>query len=224
MGAAKNDIWHRDYSTIKWALYHPFGITNVNSSGEKWRDSTDWPSNVGLEISTDGISWAASDGGASADEATPASATTWTAWTHNDALGGTYKYLRYIAAGPLYNELIGNPDQVYFEVQSSTLTLTGTPTMAFASTRNNYQLNASIKNTTTLEYLSFNIPVTLNQTMTIDCDAKTGTYQDGRVFSVDTDTPRHNWLDCGPGVTALQFDAPGASNITLNITWRDRNL
>ena len=86
-------------------------------------------------------------------------------------------------------------------------------------------MNARITNKTTDEWLEVDVNLDLNETITIDCDAKTVELEDGTnvIGVVSFSSIRKAWLDLEPGSNELQWDLTNTGNVTLETYWRDRN-
>jgi hypothetical protein len=223
--------WKSDNATLAWSLYNPCGFTTATASGEKYRVTTNWPAKAYLEYSDDGDTWNA----AWTTEATPGSATTWTALSTHSAvsLGGTYEHLRFIFAGS-----VGATANNYAAISYTDVTLVPDtnyiPLATLGDEASNYHLNIRIRNTTTGESLKVDTGMLLNGTLEIDCKDKTV-----NVTSADSEkdvdkaaaltgfsSVRNQWLDLQPGANTLKIEdieTTGTLNLTVMIYWQDRN-
>lgn len=223
--------WRSDNATLVWEMYNPCGFTTVTASGEKYRVTTDWPTKAGLEYSDDGDTWVAGW----TTEATPASATTWTALSSHSAvsLGGTREHLRFIFDGS-----VGATASNYAAISYTDVTLvpdTNTiPLATLGAETANYHLNIKVTNTTTGEYFKVDTGMLLNGTLEIDCLDKTVTLtgadsekdvnKAGALYGFSS--VRNQWLDLQPGANTLKIDdieTTGTLNLTVYIYWQDRN-
>lgn len=212
--------WQAENASMEWRLSHPFGITTVTSTGDKYRNSSSWPSAVGLQYSNNGKNWSTSW-----NEASPASASSWTSWTHNAvALGATYLFIRWFFSGGLAAVASGEAD---FDINGITVTLdsTQTPIVTATGEQANYHLNCTITNTTTGQWISLTLPMGLNNGLTVDCTNKLVTYADGSncMAAIDWSSVRDEWLDLQPGANVLQYDDVGTTAVTLLTQWSDAN-
>jgi len=223
--------WRSDNASLAWSIYNPCGFTTVTASGEKYRVTTNWPSKAYLEYSDDGDTWTAGW----TTEATPASATTWTALSAHSgvSLGGTRKHLRFIFDGAMgatasnyacisYTDVTLVPDTNYI------------PLATLGAETNNYHLNIKVSNSTTAQSFKIDTGMLLNGTLEIDCKDKTVTLT-GADNEKDTDkagaiysysSVRNQWLDLQPGANTIKIDdieTTGTLQMTVYIYWQDRN-
>ena len=214
--------WRAETAAVEWRLYHPAGATTVSSSGEKKRTTTTWPVTAALQKSLLGVTWANAW-----NEATPASIATWTAWTHaSTALGATYYYLRFVLGG-------GQPAtadaQADFEVEDVTLTLASanTPSVTLNTEQVNYELDATLTNNLTGEYITIKQVMEINQTLEIDTLNKTATFlldNSNALAAMALSTVRFDWLPMTGGVSnTFQFDDTGTAGVELKTLYQDRN-
>jgi hypothetical protein len=214
-----NGLYRAETASLEWRLKIPDGVSNVDSNGSKYRATAKWATVARLQSSVDGITWIDEW---SATEATPASVTTWTAWTHNtEAVPSTTKVLRFFIQGSV-TAVAGN----YFalEVTAATLTLVNYPTVSLRAQESNYYLDATITNTTTGESIRLAYPLQTSKTLYIDTDPNQPyAKMNGNIVNVvKPNTNRSKWLKLQPGSNTLTFTADYASNITCVVKHRDR--
>lgn len=211
--------WCAENATIQWTHYNPFGFTTVTSSGDKYRVSTDWASGWGVGLRHYNLTAPYYE---TNFEATPATAGSWTAFTHSTtSLAGTFTNLKAVLAGPITGSA---SNANHLEYQGITISGIQNPTVNCSARKDAYHLDVTLSNETSGESIAFNLPMTINTALTIDCDKMIAKYADGRILPLTLSTKRHNWLDCGPAATTLKWTAPGTAGVTVVITWRDRNL
>lgn len=214
-----NGLYRAETASIEWRIRIPDGVSAVSSSGYKYRTKTSWATVARLQSSVDGITWVNEW---AATEATPASATTWTAWTHNaESVPNTSRLLRFYTNGSV-TAVSGN--YFAFEVTSATLTLVNAPTVSLRAQESNYYLSATITNTTTGDYLTIAYPLQTNSTLYIDTDPNQPyAKRSGRLVNVvNPDTNRSKWLALAVGSNTLTFTATANNNITCVVKWNDR--
>lgn len=219
-------IWKAETGVVAWTFYHPAGITTVSMSGKKFLlTGTTWPTIAGLQKSSNGGNtwltvWT---------EAIPA-LNTWTAFAHAaQSLSGTYNNIRIALADTIGANPSGtNANEA--DIQGDTVTLTldssKTPSVTLGGENNIYYLNAKITNTTTGDYIIITYTMALNRTITIDCEKKTVTYDDGSnaISALQISSTRNNWLALQSGDNILQYDDTGIANVQVVTTWQDKNL
>ena len=206
---------------LAWNIYHPAGVTTVNMDGEKYRGSTQWATKAMIQTSDNGRLWDDS----ALTIATPASASTWTAWNFNTSLGATYNYVRLLLSGTL---AAVSDRTIYVEVENCTLTLdsANTPSVTLnAEQASSYELDFRIRSSTTGEMFSFNYTIKFGQAVEIDCEEKTVTYleNNANVYK-GLDVPvQSEWITLVPGSNTLVFTESGLADVDIAVTWRDRD-
>jgi len=217
-------LWKASTAEIEWRLFCPIGITSVTTTGQKRRESSDWPAKVELQKSTDGVTWVQVW-----NEATPAGAASWGSITNTgaSALSATYQYIRYHMYGSI--KATAN-DAAYLEIQAVTMALASgnVPGGTLQARVSNYTLAATMTNTYTGDAMSINLESFVGDVITIDCGAQTATRADGTsvVNALSWNSSRDTWLDiaAGPTLTPVgnifQYDDPGTNNVTWGFSWR----
>lgn len=212
--------WKADNIRAAWSIFHPFGVTDISSSGEKYRSSASWPAIASLQKSSNsGKQWTTVWNEAAGGLAS------WDTWTHNSvSLSGAYRFLRFYIQGA---QAAGAGAYYAFEVNDLTLNLdtSAIPTGALDAEISNYELNAKITLVETGHYFIAQRNMALSQYYEVDADQAESTYGlDGthgpRVL---LDENRPHFIELQPGVTnTLQFDDPGTTSVDVDIYWRDR--
>jgi len=209
---------------LMWSFSHPAGFTNIAMSGSKYAyDTSVWPASAGIFVSTDNKHWTQIW-----NEAVPG-AQSWTAFNHNSALGATYNYLQLRFHGSIAAK---NPNYAYMQGDTVTITLAAGLTVSMGPEIADYHTTSTITNTTSGESLTLDIPGLLNQTITLDCSAKTCTLSDGtNLFNCVTLSPNRrnaDWLNIGQdtngnftGTATLVYAEAGVAGENLTYTWRD---
>ncbi|MBA4420276.1 MAG: hypothetical protein C0391_03940 [Anaerolinea sp.] len=212
--------WVGETGYLRWTLFHPAGITHVSSDGESYRNSVSWPLFASLKKGPNASlylnQWTLT---------TPASISTWTAWTKNaEALGATYNYIGFVFWGSVGAVANAEADM---EVGNVTLTIDSTkrPTISASAEADNYWLDLKLTNSTSGEYLTLALMMGLNRVLTIDCARKVIYYDDNTnmVSGLQLSSVRQTWLDLAPGNNTLKFDDTGTNAVTVAISWEDRN-
>jgi hypothetical protein len=108
---------------------------------------------------------------------------------------------------------------------TATLDSTGVPVVTVGAEQSKYFLNAKISNTTTGEWIKISGIVSLNKVVTVDCDAKTVTYEDGTNLraGLRLSSSRTNWFDLRPGANTITYYEDAAAGVTVGFEWENRN-
>ena len=222
-----NAVHRAETANMYWTFYHPAGFTSSSMAGKKYLQLSVgvWPAKAGLYKSTDNVNYIAVW-----NEAVP-SLTTWTAFTHNGVtLSGTYQHVRLMFAGSI---AAGAGNIAY--LQGDTVTLVagaGTLTVSMLTEQSNYHLDATIYNSTSGESLYVYCTMGANQTLTIDCSAKTASLADGtnmfNAISLSDSRINPDWLDVGQdtnnkftGAAAMSYTSVGVVAETVTVSWAD---
>lgn len=223
------NIWKAETASLVWSMYHPAGITTVSMAGSKYVFSLGtFPAVAGLQKSLNGVTWLTVW-----NEAIPGAANTWTAFTHNTvALSATYRNIRLALIGTI-SALPNNEAAIQGDTVTLALDNTKTPGGGVGSEQSPYYLNATITNTLTGDYITLSYAMDINKTLTIDTVAKTVTYFDNSnaISALTLSSTRNDWLPLSPnngesiGVdNTLKYDDTGVANVSIVVTWSDRNL
>lgn len=223
MDYQKSNAWKAETATLFWLFTHPTGIITVSMAGKKYAfAATAWPSlgKAGLQKSNDQRNWL----DVWMEAAPPANA--WTAFTHNTvSLSGTYKSIRLILAGTI-PALASSESDIQGDTVTLALDSTLTPVVSVGAEQNLYYLACTITNTDTGDYFTLNFTMSLNRTLTVDCDKQTVTYDDGTnaYAALTLSSNRANWMTAvGPNLN-LKFDDPGTGTIGIVTTFANRIL
>jgi len=214
--------WQSETAIGAWTYYNPCGITGVTSTGYKYRTTSTWANICCLRSSLDGqrnnwtTLWS---------EATPASASSWTAWTHNSqAVTSTHKYIQFYFDGP--QPATANA-QASFEETSVTVTLTSAncPQVTILAEVANYPMTATITNAATGESIYVTAAMFLNFPMIIDTNLRTVKLNKASALgSVKFSSIRDEWFRLLPGSNDITFTAVATGHVTLAMSWHDRAM
>lgn len=215
----KSGKWQSESAVLEARLTNPFGITHVTSNGDKRRVSANWPGKVLLQRSNTSTFvdvWS---------EASPASANSWTAWTHSSvALGAAYRFIRFLLSGSIGASA---SNEIDFETQAVTVTVDSTkvPPLTLVAELGTYYMDMTLTNQLTGDILTLKWAATTGQAIVIDCAAKTVLYSDGsNAFGAfDRSSLRKSWFDLLPGQTnTIKFEDTGMGNVLVAFSWPDR--
>lgn len=216
-------VWRSDSVQIAWLGYFPDIVSSVSASGEQYQTSVSYPAarmRARKNMDTFTLLWQVS-----AQATTDYS--TWTAWTKasTDAVipSGT-RYLEWMMGGTI----LGSTDQnARVDATTVTVGLTNYPHVMLRVENSNYRMNLTIGNTTTGETFDIVYPMFLNSTIYVDTDADFPTVKyNGQIVNgaIRLSSIRSAWLKLNPGVNAITYQTnnTAASDISINIKWRDR--
>lgn len=217
-----SNVWYSENATMEWELFCAAGVSNINSiTGATYRANTDFPANVRVERSVNGNDWVTV-----LTVSSPGSAATWTAYAPANQAITSSQHVRIYMDGTL--KAAAN-NYAAFELQGVTIvpTSANVPVVTSGSAYSNYTLDARITNVTTGEWLRVTWPMRINQTIYVDCDARTCTYADGSPcpVSIFLSTDRVDWLNFVYGTTGgnvLQWDQIGTQGVTNAIRVYDK--
>lgn len=242
MGAALfafmvSNKWRPETGTIAWRFQNPFGFTSVTTSGKKMALNGNatgaFPAvaGVGLFKSADGKLFTQVF-----SEAAPTVANTWQALTNNasaKSLSGTYYILEYRLSGSI-SASANQAAYIQYDTITAARDTAKTPVIVLGAIQNTYYLASIIKNATSGESFTINLPFLTGTALTIDCDKRKITAPDGSVIpSVPPvfikSSDRADWLNLGlnstgifTGVASLSFTDPSTGNVTFATQWEDR--
>jgi len=214
----KKATWAAESCTLAWSIYHPAGITQVAASGSKYRNATSWPSTAALQKSTTGATWTNV-----VNQTTPGTVSTWTAWTFSGtSLGGTVNYIRFAFAGAIAASANARAS---FEISDVTLTMPASrvPVVYRNSEQTNYTLTARITNVTTGAYIDLNYGMATGNTITIDTENRTATYNDINAIGGVSPSRVDEWLKLVPGANEIAWTTEATDGTaSLVFSWRER--
>jgi hypothetical protein len=158
----------------------------------------------------------------------PSADDTWESWSQ--AKAGSDWDPSEILVIAIYPGSAIQTSQFPMEVEAGTVTVylntSEVPTVMGCGEVGNYSLEATLTNTTTGEAITISFVMDLNETLTVDVDEDTVTYdKDGssQRQAVEPDSVRDRWLRLAPGANTLQFDDTGTVAVTLTTTFRKRS-
>ena len=215
------DKWKAENATVTWSLFNPATFTTITATGEKYRYTTGWVSHARFLKSKNGKDWTTVW-----TEATPASASTWTALSTHSAvsIGAGYDYIKFSFSGSI-GAIANNYVAIEHEAVTLALESTKVPQGSFITPASCYFLDATITNNTSGEWIKVTTSCKLNETIVVDCENKTAYLSNNNepVAKLEFSTTRKDWLNLSVGDNTLQFDDVGTAGITIVVKWRDRN-
>ena len=198
-----------------WSIYNPCGIVNAAwSDGQKralikedflvhlmyWiRDDSWWTWQATL---TD-----------------PAADNVWEAWSEA-AAGADWD-----AADTLAMAAYFFPQDAEVGTVVVSLNSYETPVTSIGGEEGNYTISATITNETTGEAITVEFEMATDETLEIDTDERTVTYQadeSNQFQAVALDSARRHWLRLQPGNNTLRFDDTNTGNVTFVTTFERR--
>lgn len=199
-----------------WRLNHPCGIVNAAwANGQRYAVNVaaqDWIGRLHYKVREEHARPQALIGTPSDDE-------TWEPWSEA-AAPSPWEPADYIL-------IVLWPVLADIEVGTVTVTLNNdeVPQIEVGAHLGNYALAATITNNTTGEALTVNFQMATNETLEIDTDERTATYElDGssQFQAIELDSVRRYWLRLQPGDNELQFDDPGTNAVTVVTIFEER--
>jgi hypothetical protein len=228
-GGDRSDTWLADTVTLTWLLKNPAEITTITATGQKYRSVSRWPGVVGLQRSANGVEWYNVW-----NEATPASAGVWEAWSSHSgvSLAAGTKFVRFVLKGtsPAVEDALEMS-----ECLTCTLVFNSSniPTGTLLGETSNYPLDITIANAGNGDSIDLHFPMRLDKTFEVDGEAFTVEY-DGvdahGAMSLD-DESRDVWIRLPVGSNQIDLIAasPDVSSQDIGImdvvlTWYRRRL
>lgn len=211
-----------ELATGAYTVTNQCGISNINfANGQK---------KSGLSTSTFlGLVRSGKEGVGFTNEYTipaPTTSGSWQAWSYSAATttigdkGQVPTYVRLSLADSL---------QGWVECADVTLTLNAskTPSITVGAEQTNYPLELTLTNNTTGKYITISFNMEVDETLIIDTDQKTITYEkDGSSqFQALTGLGgenRRDWLPLEVGNNELQYDDTGTDTVTVDLSWQRR--
>jgi hypothetical protein len=195
-------------SYARWQVYLPCGVFDFDADGDDHVDGE----TAYFNFSTNGLTW--STGGESGG-----SGSGWTAWSETGtALGTQWRYMAFASNGATKSQM-----------DALTITIHNVlrPVVTLGTEQANYEMDLTVTNETTDESITLRtlVGVALNETLTLDTDAKTViTSEYGKnVYGVLTrNTLRKEILRLAPGVNTLRFDEPGMDQMEVTVEFEER--
>lgn len=210
-------------------LYDMAGFTSLTPNGYKHRTSTDWATVSGMRKSENG-----STGWTNIfTEATPASASTWTALTADgvaQSLSGTYKGIQLYHKGSC-KAVTDNEHTIELTTLQVSLQANNLPQLVFAGAElsDTYDLDCTITNNDTGLYIQIAGPMDYNQTIEVDTFTKTVTYlkDNSNAFPFLKVAVRGEWLPIDPAVVTdnintLTYTETACAGVEITTYWYDR--
>lgn len=220
----KQGKWQPGDSTIAWELSHPAGIYSIAATGEKYKNTTRWPSTstanntglVGLLITGAWYSvW---------NESTP-SALSWTSFTRATATVNRTR-ARFIFMGSMPATTNA---YACLEILTCTVTFIASyvPTATALGEKANYTMDITIENTTNGDSVRVVYPMLLTVPINLNCENYTITYHGTSVYNamIVDDTWRDVWIRLVPGANVIKVSGPnGFGDMTADLSWYKRRV
>jgi len=218
-------VWKDETVNLTALFRRAATITTVSMTGSKYRSNANWLLLAALRRSVDGVNyinlWT---------EATPTSALTWTAWTHNSVS---------VATGSVFLQLILNGGykagaNAYAAFEALTCTVVfasgNIPTGAFLGETNAYPLVLTIENITDDDYsdaIGLDYIMLIDKTFMLDGEQKTAVYDSVNVHSALTpdDLSRSAFIRLKGGATnTIQISGSDLGEIDVVLSYYRRRL
>jgi hypothetical protein len=215
-------VWKDEQVGLRASVYHKAGITNVSMTGDKYRSNANW-----LDAILYGVGYGRADWLALWTEATPASAATWTAWTHNSVSVTGYRpwvelwlFGGYPAAADAYAAI---------EALTCTITLDSTyvPAGALLGEANNYPLVATLENETTGDAITLTFEILMNRVFSLDGETKSVQYNGYNAFGAVRmdDESRSAYIRLqGNATNTIRITSADLGTLDIVLSWYSRRL
>jgi len=202
------------YSSGRWRIYCPLGISNVNYQNGEKRDANIGVWRARVQSSIDGTTWTTEY-----NIPAPTANNTWESWSYNAAITADSLWTA------LFHDGVNDINDAWVECADVTLTIDNDITVTAASELDNYPLECTITNDATGEAVTITAGMVLDQTLVVNTDEKSVFLSDGTrlATAVVTDTARRDWLRFVDGDNTLTFEETGAQEVEIDILW-DRRL
>jgi len=215
MGAWLDELHGNAYG---WYLNNPCGIVNAAWADGYKRAEVVTDFLVHLRYWERGANWWTNQ----ATLSDPSTANTWEAWSQA-AAGSDWD-----AADTLCIALYFFAADVEVGTVTVSLNASETPqvSMSACAEQGNYALSCTITNTDTGEWITLDFDMELTETLTVDTDDETITYDaDGssQFQAIDWSSTRAHWLRLLPGNNTLQFDDTGTAGVTFVTKFEERS-
>jgi hypothetical protein len=215
-------VWKDENVEIRATLFRAPGITSVSMTGDKYRSNANWINAILYATDRAHSAWTTLW-----SEATPASAATWTAWTHNTVSVSPSKGVvefwiwgGYPAAADAYAAI---------EALTCTVVVDSAyvPTGAFLGEKNNYPLVVTLENETTGDLITLNYMMLIGKIFSIDGENRLVQYDGYNAFGAVTldDEGRSVYLRLQGNVTnTIRITGADLGTLGIDLSWYRRRL
>jgi hypothetical protein len=220
----KDGAWRPANAQITWTFHDALGLQTITVTGEKYRNTARWPaSKAAIQRRSDSIGWTLVF-----NEATPASASTWTALTNNSsaktlAAGTDRVRMLFAKTFAALADAVAN-----FEVQTCTLAFrtANIPAGTLLGEQTNYHLDITLANNTNGDSMDLVLPMRMNRPLILDGEAFTAKYHGTSAHkAIDLDDEgRTIWIRLAPGSNVLAVSGPDVGALTIDLSWYRRRL
>jgi hypothetical protein len=208
-----NGQWRGETAEIQALFTHPFGITTVSATGEKYKNTVSWPAVAALQKMVNGrwtTVW---------NEVAPSTLSLWTALAPHSgvSLVTTILQIRFVLSGSVgatANSL------AMFEINAVTLGLDSakTPRLVILAGVDNYYLDLQLENETTGKSLYVKSPCGIGDVFSFDADARTITLN-GQ--TLQTGVMSGDWPELQVGNNTFEFIDAGTADVDLQFQWKE---
>jgi hypothetical protein len=210
-----------DTADLVWQIAIPQGFSEITATGEKYRTTATWPTAT-AETSIDGKTWKNLW-----TDATPASASSWTAWAAHSAVSVSptayFFRLRFRGSVPATSGA-----QAATELNDITFTLAGAPTVVFGASQSTYDLDIKVSNSANSQYFQIRRQIPLNAAfLEVDCNEVDATYLGDNTPGPIIDYPdTQDWpMELVNDVSnTITIDETGLAGMSVEMDHRDWTL
>lgn len=214
--------WNAERAKVCWNMYRGCGINTTTFTGEKYRNSTSFPTIVvGLQKSDNGSTYAIVW-----TEGSPASVSTWTALsTHSGVSMGNSRWMRI-----MFNGAITATASAYaaFDILTGTVAWVSAnlPAGTLGSEKVAAQVNFTLTNAANGDSFDALYPALIGLSLAMDAEAKTILYNNVNAHDAITldDEGRSNWIRLQKGTNNLTISSDDVGTMQVVLSWYKRRL
>ncbi len=223
MAQKVGSTWLSPNANISWSIYDAGGMKKITVTGEKYRNSDQWPDTIrGLrrrsenDLTTYTIF----------DEATPGSTSTWTALTNNSVANT-------IAANfltALFSRSFASIADAYamLEIQTCTIewTTANIPAGTLLGEQLNYTLNVTLGNNQTGDFIHLLYAMRMNKDFIVNAESNAITYDGSNAHNALSlnNEGRSAWIPLEVGSNQLEIVGDDVGALGISLSWYRRRL
>jgi hypothetical protein len=210
-----------DTAIEAWQLHAEAAFQTVSMTGAKNVVGSGWPAIAGLQVSTNGKTWAP----ATWTEAKPTSA--WQAFSHTAvSVATTSKWLQVGLNGTTGSASGSLAD---LEVLTATVTFVSANLPAFSALgeKSNYQLTVTLSNTTNGDTVTLTYAMLIGKAFLLDCENFAATYDLVNALAamvLDDPGRADGWLRLEPGNNTISIASVDMGTLGVALSWYRRRI
>ena len=216
-------VWKAETANIQWSNYFADGVASIAHNYERFQRTASWANIAGVQLSRDNTNW---ETGITYATVGSASFNTWLTGLSTPSTDITIlsdaRYARYIFNGSITKTA---NNSAALGITGAVIGLSNPPLITIAAEASNFQMQFTLANTQTGQSMEVLLPVSVDQTVTIDTDPNFPyARHDGQYVnnSVALSSIRADWLKFGTGTNTLTYTATQTGNVTIIVKWQTR--